>query len=745
MNGLSRRGFLQGCSAALVVGFSFGRPLMATAAEAFGLGDIDKPIDRDEVDSWLVMRDDGQVVVYSGKVELGTGVETALRQIAAEELCIAFATTSLVQGDTRLTPNQGVTSGSKTIQIGAQQLRQAAATARQALRERGAEVLGVAVDEVEERDGQVRIAATPQRSVSYAALLGGQPFSRRVEASAPLLEAERYRLVGTSVPRVDIPAKVFGEFSFVQDVRLPGMLHGRVVRPPITGASTLPVRIESIDDSDLPAGVRVVRRGAFLGVVAETEWEAIQAARRLKVVWTHDVKLPEMARLHDYLESLPARTRRIVDRGELHPQFQSADKVLEAQYQWPYQNHDSIGPSCAVADVRAEEITLWSGTQGPHQLREAIAALAERPKESVRVIYAEASGCYGHNGADDVAGDAVLMSMAAGRPVRVQWSREDEHGWNPKGPAMRMRLRGALSAAGDVRAWSFRNWTPTHSTRPSADAGDRALLAGMLIHGMPDFDRTVGGDRNAPVDYRFEHCRVEINWLAVTDTPLRPSALRALGAVPNCFANECFFDELAHAAGRDPLTMRLDYLDDPRGRAVLEAAAKKADWQPGRSRATPWRSGVVTGRGLAYARYENENAYVAVVADVEVSERGVRVLRVVVGHDCGLIINPDGVRNQIEGNVLQATSRALKEEVRFGREGVTSLEWGAYPLITFAEIPQVDIVLIDRPDEPSLGAGEATTAPVPAAIGNAIFDATGLRLRQVPFTRQRLLAARDEA
>ncbi len=744
MSGVSRRWFMQGCSAALVVGFSLGRPLLSMAAEALDINAADKPIDGDQVDSWLVVRDDGQVVVYSGKVELGTGVETALRQITAEELCVAFAATSLVQGDTRLTPNQGVTAGSKTIQVGAQQLRRAAATAREALLERGAATLGVTLGELEAQDGRVQVMASPQRSVGYAELIGGKAFDAAVDDSAPLLEPARYRLVGTSVPRVDIPPKLFGEFSFVQDIRLPGMLHGRVVRPPIAGVSALAAEIESMDDSALPEGAQVVRRGAFLGVVAPTEWAAVQAAQALKVVWKHDVRLPEMERLHDHLESLAARTRRVVDRGELHPQFEAADQVLEAQYEWPYQSHDSIGPSCAVADVRAEEITLWSGTQGPHQLREALAALVGRPKDSVRVIYTEASGCYGHNGADDVAGDAVLLSMAVGRPVRVQWSRADEHGWNPKGPAMRMRLRAALNEAGEVRAWSFRNWTPTHSTRPGPDAGDRALLAGMLIHGMPDFDRTVGGDRNAPVDYRFEHCRVEINWLKVADTPLRPSALRALGAVPNCFANECFFDELAHAAGRDPLTMRLDYLNDERARAVLEAAADKARWPRGRTGAARWSSGAVSGRGIAYARYENENAYVAVIADVEVSERGVRVTRVTVGHDCGLIINPDGVRNQIEGNVLQATSRALKEEVRFGREGVTSLEWGAYPLITFAEIPQVDIVLIDRPDKPSLGAGEATTAPVPAAIGNAIFDATGLRLRQVPFTRQRMLAARDE-
>ncbi|TLX60422.1 xanthine dehydrogenase family protein molybdopterin-binding subunit [Stutzerimonas nosocomialis] len=743
MSGFSRRRFLQGCSAALVVGFSLIRPVSTLAAQALAADAPDKPIDGEQLDAWLVVRDDGHVVVYSGKVELGTGIETALRQIVAEELGVAFAATSLVQGDTQLTPNQGVTAGSKTIQVGGRQLRRAAATAREALRQRAAEALGVPGDALQLQDGRASVRERTEQAVSYAELIGGRPFAQPVDRSAPLLAPASYRLVGTSVPRVDIPPKLFGEFSFVQDIRLPGMLHGRVIRPPITGVSALEAKIESLDDSALPDGVQVVRRGAFLGVVAQSEWAAIQAARSLKVQWSHDVALPEMERLYDYLEALPASTSRIVDRGELHPQFEAAARVLEARYEWPYQNHDSIGPSCAVADVRDGDITVWSGTQGPHQLREVLAALAERPKESIRVIYAEASGCYGHNGADDVAGDALLLSQAVGRPVRVQWSREDEHGWNPKGPAMRMRMRGALNDAGEVRGWHFRNWTPTHSTRPGPDAGDRALLAGMLIHGMPEFSRHVGGDRNAPVDYRFEHCRVEVNWLKVADTPLRPSALRGLGAVQNCFANESFFDELAHAAGRDPLQMRLQYLDDPRARAVLEAAAERAGWQTPRRGERRWREGTVSGRGLAYARYENENAYVAVVADVEVSERGVRVTRVTVGHDCGLIINPDGVRNQVEGNVVQAISRTLKEQVIFGREGVTSLEWGAYPLITFAEVPEVDIVLIDRPGEPSVGAGEAASAPIPAAIGNAIFDATGLRLRQAPFTRQRLLAARD--
>ncbi|MFC3606186.1 xanthine dehydrogenase family protein molybdopterin-binding subunit [Stutzerimonas tarimensis] len=743
--GFDRRRFLGGLSA-LLVGFSLQHPLgalaveLVTGDEANRIDGVDKTLlDVGEVDAWLVLLEDGRVVIYSGKVELGTGVETALRQIVAEELCVAFASTSIIQGDTWLTPDQGLTAGSKTIQRGGAQLRRAAASARQELLSRAGEHLRLPAAALHCHDGRVR--AADGRSLAFTELLDGEGFARRVDPDAALLPVARYRLVGTSVPRVDIPPKVFGDYRFVQDIRLPGMLHGRVLRPPCTGVSTPRARLRSIDDSALPAGAQLLREGNFVGVVAEDEWLAIQAARAVRLDWEVSRDLPPMSALHEHLLAGATREHRVQDKGDVETRFAQLEQVHEAEYRWPFQNHDSIGPSCAVADVGDDEATVWSGTQGVYPLRAALAELLGLDEHAVRVIFVEASGCYGHNGADDVAGDAALLSRLSGRPVRVQWSRADEHGWNPKGPAMVMRLRGGLDRHGEIAAWQFDNWSSTHSTRPGRAGGAATLLAGQLARGLELPDGASGNGRNAPVDYGFAHCRVISHVLPVSRSPLRPSALRGLGAVQNTFANESFMDELAHRVGIDPLEFRLRYLRDSRAQAVLERAARLAGWEPAPLAPPPrWDGSPVRGRGLSYVRYENENAYVGMVVEVEASLEGIRVLKVWVAHDCGLIVNPDGVRNQIEGNVLQTLSRTLKEEVRFHASGVSSLEWGSYPLLTFMEIPEVRIALIDRRNKPSVGAGEATSAAVPAAVANALFAATGVRLRQVPLTRERLRA-----
>ena len=686
----------------------------------------------DQVDTWLAVDAEGNVTVYSGKVELGTGVATALAQIVAEELDVPVERVRMVMGDTAQTPDEGYTAGSKTIQRGGAVLRQAAAEARQALLALAAERLGAPVERLAVGGGVVSVQGEPARSVGYGALLEGRRFDRRVSGRAPLKPPAAYTVVGRSVPRVDLAGKATGAPSFVHDLRLPGMVHGRVVRPAGVGATLAGLDEASI--GGVPGLLRVVRRGDFVGVVAEREEQAIRAARDLKVSWRAGAPLPAMADLAAHLRGLPASDQVLVARGDVAAALRGAARRLEATYYQPYQAHASVGPSCAVADVGPDRAVVWSSTQGVYQLRGALAGLLGLPAERVRVVHLEGAGCYGHNGADDVAADAALLSQAVGRPVRVQWMRHDEHAWEPYGPAMVMAVRGGLDARGNVAAWDYQVWSPPHTARPSGDAG--RLLAAQLVAGQAPASRgsAGGGGRNAPTNYEFAASRVTGHWLATS--PLRTSALRSLGAAANTFANESFMDELAAAAASDPVEFRLRHLADPRAIAVVRRAAELAGWQPRPSPAADGGAAVLSGRGIAFARYENDGAYVATVAEVEVDRASgaVRVRRVIVAHDCGLIINPDGVRNQVEGNVLQSLSRALKEEIAFDGSRVTSVDWTSYPILRFPEVPEVEVALLDRPDQPPLGAGEPATPPTAPAIANAIFDATGRRLRALPLT-----------
>jgi nicotinate dehydrogenase subunit B len=521
------------------------------------------------------------------------------------------------------------------------------------------------------------------------------------------------------------------------------MLYGRVVRPPRVGAT-----VASLDErsaSTMPGVVRIVRKGTFLGVVAEREEQAIRAAKTLAVKWSAAPVLPEQAQLFSHFKAQATSERRVAESGDVDAILRSATRTVRATYRWPFQLHASIGPSCAVADVRDGKATVWSATQGAHQLCAPIAGLLGLPVENVRVIFTEGSGCYGHNGSDDVAGDAALLSQAVGRPVRVQWSREDEHAWEPEGPAMLFEMEGAVGTDGLISAWKYDAWTPTHGGRPTRDP--MTLVPGMLVAGRAatsQFSGGGGGERNAQTNYRLPNERVTSH--PVPSFPIRTSSLRGLGSPQNSFANESFMDELAAAAGVDPAAFRRRHLTDPRAIAVIDAAIRLSGWTPRsapRARAAA-TSSVAKGRGFAYVQYDRTEAYAAAVVDVEVEPGtgAVRVRRVCVAHDCGLIINPDGVRNQIEGNVIQAISRTLKEAVRFDTTRVTGVDWAGYPILRFTEIPDaIDIELIDRPSEPSLGAGEAATSPIPPAIANAIFDATGARVREVPFTPERVRAA----
>jgi nicotinate dehydrogenase subunit B len=721
----------------------------------------------DRVDSWLAIDKHGDVTIFVGKVELGTGVMTALAQIAAEELYVAFARVRVIQGDTELTPDQGYTAGSMSLQVARPILQQAAAEARSILLERGATRLSLPGSELQVRDGVISSIHDPSTSVSYGDLIA-EPFLRQLNGEARVKPSHDYTIVGKSVQRIDIPAKVSGGEAYVQDLRLDGMLHGRVIRPHVRTMDGVGATLESLDDSaarQMPGVVQIVQNGSFVGVVAEREEVAIKASQALQITWSEPETLPDASQYLDLIRKLPSNDVEVTHNGDVDGAFGTAVRSLEAWYQHPTQAHASIGPSCAVADVRDDEATVYTSSQGVYFLRGALAPLLGMPTERVHVIYKEGSGCYGHNGADDCAADAAVLSQAVGAPVRVQWMRQDEFAWEPKGPQMLSHVRGGLDSQGNLVAWDYEVWTPTHDTRPDDHEGN--LLAGQLVDppASPAPLTMIGGDRNAPHNYSFPNNRVTVHWIA--GAPLRPSALRSLGALANVTANECFVDELAAAAGADPVEFRLRYLADPRATEVVKRAAAATGWQARRSpspaaatpvaQATPGAAvtpmpgatpvaadALLAGRGIAFSRYETQFAYIAVIAEVEVvpASGTVRVRRVTVAHDCGIVINPDGLTNQIEGNVIQGISRSLKEEVTTDEHLVTSLDWSTYHILTFPEVPdEIRIELIDRPDAPAWGAGEIATCPMAAAIGNAIFDAAGIRLRALPYTPDRVLAA----
>jgi CO/xanthine dehydrogenase Mo-binding subunit len=714
----TRRDFLKAGSA-LVVSFALaGRMAEAEAADAMG-----KTVAPDEVDGFLAIDGKGAVTAYSGKVDLGTGVRTALTQIVAEELDVPMARVTIIQGDTALTPDQGISSGSLSIQNGGVQLRRAAATARQALLREAAKRLNAAPDQLAIADGVIKSPAGA--SLSYGELIGGRNFALKLDMDAPAKDPASYRLVGTPVARLDIPAKVTARFTYAQDFRLPDMLHGRVIRPPAIGAT-----LQSVDDSavrDIP-GVKVVRQGNFLAVVAETEWGAIKAMRLVKANWSSWEGLPDQAKLWDYIRGVKiAKDEVTSDVGNAATALGQGAKRLKATYNFAIHTHGSIGPSCAVVEIKDGKLTCWTPSQAPHTLRKQLAALLDMPVENVRAIYVDGSGCYGRNGHEDAAGDAALLARATGRAVRVQWMREDEHGWDPKGPPTLIDLQGALDASGNVLAWSSEFFCV------EGGSGNVPLVAAELA-GLPHETAFAPGNiqRNSEVQYVFPNVHTVAHRLA--DTPLRPSWIRTPGRMQNTFANESFMDELAAAAGADPLEFRLRYLKDPRGIELLQRLAKLANWE---TRPSPQRQSgdVARGRGIAYVKYELARTYIGAVAEVEVNRKtgAVRATRFSVVHDCGQVINPDGVNNQIEGNVVQTVSRTLKEEVKFDRSHVTSVDWASYPILTFPEVPEVVIELIDRPNEKPWGAGEPSASVVPAALSNAVFDATGTRLRSVPF------------
>ncbi|HVE21377.1 MAG TPA: molybdopterin cofactor-binding domain-containing protein [Acidocella sp.] len=730
---ISRRRLAQ-AAAGLVVSFSLpaGRALAQVNAAAIptaGFGG--KPISPTIVESYIAIDRRGRVTLYAGKVDLGTGVQTAFMQILAEELDVPFSAVTMIQGDTALTPDQGPTNGSMSVQAGGMQVRHAAATARRELLTLAASHLKAPVSALSVKDGVVRAAAGG--SVTYGELLPAwKPLTLNVDNAAPLKSPADYTIVGKSVPRVDIPPKIFATFTYVQDFRLPGMLHGRVIRPPAVGATLL-----SVDHSSVPASVQIVRKGNFLAVAAPDEWAAIKAARSLKATWSDVQNLPDQDKLYDYVRSTQVARDQVSSAvGDVDSALAAAPRKLKATYEIAIQTHGSIGPSCSVAAMEDGVMTLWTPAQSSHNLRKQLAAMLNMKPENVRCIYIAGAGCYGRNGFEDVGADAALMAQALGKPVRVQWMRQDEHGWDPKSPPTVIDMEAGLDASGKVQAWNALFWYP------DTTGNGNVTLLGADLAGLPsDGGMNPGGIlNNTQIPYRFPNIKTTARRLA--STPLRPGWLRTPGRMQNSFANESFLDEIAVASGVDPLDLRLQtMMDDPRGIATLQRVADISGWRH-RPKADP-HAAIATGYGLSYLKYEMDRTYVAAVAEVAVdrSSGAVQVKRFFIVQDCGQVINPDGTRNQIEGNVIQTLSRTMKERVTFDRRMVTSLDWSTYSIITFPEIPEIVIDLIDRPDSPPWGVGEATTAVVPPAVSNAIFAATGGRVRSMPFTPDVVKAA----
>src|SRR5215468_3616746 len=722
----SRRGFLLG-GGALMVSFALPPPLaMAEETAARKLpGSLQHS---PQLDSWIRIDERGAITVFTGKCELGQGIKTALLQVAAEELGVAPESIRLVTADTQLTPNEGYTAGSHSMQDSGTAIRYAAAQARSLLIGAAAARWGISIDRLKVQEGAV--VAEDGRRLGFGALVKAKELHVAADGRSALTDPGHYRVIGMPVHRVDIPAKVSGGSAFVHDLRLPGMLHARVVRPPSYHAALL--RIDTSPTTKMP-GVRAVHRdGNYLAVIAEREYQAVAAMHALTeaAAWNETPSLPEPDQIFDWLTSQPAEPVPVL-AGSGH--LTSGPNILEATYRRAYQMHASIGPSCAVGQFKNGQLTVWTHSQGVFPLREAIAELVQLPTARVRCVQVEGSGCYGHNGADDAGADAALLAMAVpGRPVRVQWTREQEHAWEPYGSAMITKARAALGPEGRITAWDYSVRSCTHATR--AGPAGNLLPAWLLAHpSTPAPPRPLplpegGGHRNAAPIYSIPDARVTYEF--VSAMPLRVSALRSLGGYMNIFSIESFIDELAQAAKADPIDFRLRHLEDSRAQAIIKEAAARFGW-------SGYRRQQDHGRGFAFARYKNLAAYLALAVEVEVdrTSRRLRLKRAVAAVDCGEAVNPDGIENQIQGGILQSASWTLHERVTFDRTRITSRDWNSYPILRFSEIPdEIQVHVVNQPGAPFLGTGEAAQGPTAAAIANAIAAATGTRLRDIPLT-----------
>ncbi len=685
------------------------------------------------LDAWIRVAPDGLVTVFTGKAELGQGLTTALLQVAAEQLDVSMGQIELVTADTARTPNEGFTAGSHSMQDSGTAIMNAAAQVRALLRDTAAIEFGVAAATLTTADGSVR--AADGRSAGYGPLAAKLNLHVAAAPASALKPPSSYRLMGKPMPRIDIPTKLTGGAAYVQDIRLPGMLHARAIRQPSVGARLLDFDTGPIER--MTGVVKVVRQGSYLAVVAGKEWQAIKAMRAAAAAarWQEAATLPDEATVLQTIRESSARDIPVLTWAA---PAGIPVKRLKARYTRPYTMHGAIGPSCSVAQLIEGKMTVWTHTQGVYPLRSALADLLRMPPEQIRCVQVQGSGCYGHNGADDVAGDAALIAQAMpGRPIRVQWMREQEHTNEPYGPAMIAEVEGAIDADGRIVDWDYAVWSNTHNRRPHA--GGLMLQNEALPEPLPVPPPAPipmpegGGDRNSNPIYAFPNARVVSHF--IPQMPLRVSALRSLGAYLNVFAIESFMDELADGAGIDPVAFRLRHLRDDRAKAVITLAAEKFGWSAGKRG---------EGRGFAFARYKNLGAYCAVALTLRVEhETGqIRLGRVVAAVDSGQAVNPDGIRNQIEGAIVQAASWTLYEAVHFDRRRILSSDWSTYPIMRFPAVPEsIAVHIVPRPGQPFLGTGEAGQGPTAAAIANAVKDTAGVRLREVPFSAPRVKAA----
>ncbi len=688
---------------------------------------------------WLKIRAEGFVDVFSGKVEIGQGILTALAQIVADELDVSIERVRMLPASTATSPDEAVTSGSLSVQDSGAALRHVCAEARAIYLREAAARLGESPDALAVDDGV--ITGRADATTSYWALADDDLLDRDATAQVLPKRASEHRVVGTMTERIDLADKVFGGACFIHDLELPRMLHARVLRPPSAGAALL--ELAQIATLASPGVVDVVRDGTFVGVLADSEASADAAVRMLaeRSTWREMPQLPDATELSKWLKGEQAETS-VVDSKSAR-ETRTVARTLTATYARPYLAHASIGPSCALAQFDGSQLRVWTHSQGIYNLRRDLALALSLAEEKIVVQHVQGAGCYGHNGADDVAFDAARLAVAAcGRPVRVQWSRADELAWAPFGPAMAIELEADIDAQGAIVHWRHEIWSNGHTSRPGRAKSPALLGAWHLeqpFERLPAINPPIaaggGAERNAIPLYDFPAWQV-LNH-RVLAMPVRASALRSLGAYANVFAIESFIDELAAVQGVDPVDFRLRHLGDPRARAVIERAAARARWDE-------WQRREGRGHGIGFARYKNVGAYCAVIAEIE-AEADIRVRRLVIAVDVGLVINPDGLANQIEGGATQSTSWTLKEAVRFDRSRVTSDSWDAYPILRCSEAPSVEVEIVARPDQPAVGAGEAAQGPTAAAIGNAVFDALGVRVRDLPLTAERIVVAAAES
>jgi nicotinate dehydrogenase subunit B len=750
---LTRRSVLFGGGALVVsigAGVTLDTVLSINQAHAQG---AKPPLTPDQLSSYIAVNADGSVSAYFGKMDMGHGLHVAIGQIVAEELDVPFKSVEVLMGDTATSVNQGGASGSTGIQLGGKQMRMAAAEARRVLVEMAAAALSTPADRLKVNDGVVSATDDTAKRISYAQMIGGQYFNVQLDwnkeygntlyapGKAQPKPPGEHKIVGQPIKREDVAPKVFCQEDFCTDVKLPGMVHGRMIRPPVAG--TVPLKVDDSAIKDIP-GAKVVWNKGFLGVVADKEWDAIQAAEKLDVEWSvQEPPFPEQASLYDHIRRASVR-KRVVEQqnGDVDAAFKSAAKVIEAEYEWPFQSHASMGPACALVEIKDGQVTCWSGTQKSHFVQNGIAATLQVPPDKVHVIFKAGPGSYGRNDADDCAMDAAVLAKAVGRPVRLQYMRDQGTGWDPKGPASTHKARAGLNASGELIAYAFTSKAFSRVDVDTNGGKPQDTLAGQTLGVV----LKSGDGFGVPAEsYAVENKRLAwetIPPLLDRASPLRSSHLRDPVGPQVHFASESFIDEVAAAVNADPIEFRLRHIKEPRDVAVIRAAAEQAKWDTRPSPRRDQAGAKVSGRGIAYA--QRNGTRVAIIAEVDIDRTTGKIWarRFTVAHDCGQIINPDGLVKCIEGNIVQGVSRTLWEEVTFDRKAVTSVDWITYPILDITETPsQVDVVLINHPELPPSGAGEPSIRPVAAAIANAIFDATGVRIRRVPFSPERVKAA----